>query len=176
MPHPLIGGPSSDAGEKLPDFSLPAPADPAEMAYLGLLSTGAFRIPQIKAQLVIIEIYSMYCPYCQREAPIVNELFRKIEKDPRLSKLIKIIGIGVGNTKFEVAFFRKKYHIPFPLFPDGSYYIHKRVKEVRTPYFFGVRIHSDGSHRVIYSQLGGIKDADGFLKKILKLSGLEQEG
>ena len=56
-------------GGPLPDFKLPIPEHSADKEYLGLTTSGAFAIAQIKAQVVIIEIFSMYCPYCQREAP-----------------------------------------------------------------------------------------------------------
>jgi thiol-disulfide isomerase/thioredoxin len=166
---PAEGGP-------LPVIKLPIPKVSGEKDYLGLKGEGTFTIPQIKAKVVIIEIFSMYCPYCQNEAPRVNELYNAIENNPDLKGKIKIIGIGAGNTPMEVDVFRKKYQIAFPLFPDVDYYIHKVCGEVRTPYFIGVRINENGTHKVIYSKLGGIGDANQFLELIKKLSGLKKEG
>jgi peroxiredoxin len=162
------------AGGVLPDIKLPIPKDSADKNYLGLgfFGFGSFKIPEIKARVVIIEIFSMYCPYCQREAPNLNQLYANIEQNPALKGKIKIIGIGAGNTSFEVGTFKKKYNVPFPLFADEDYVIHKTLGEVRTPYFIGVKINSDGSHQVIHSKLGNLEGVDQFLEMIVKLSGL----
>ncbi len=165
-----------EKGEMLPDLTLALPANPVHRDYLGLSKGDTFKISEIKAGVVIIEIFSMYCPYCQRDAPNVNSLFNMIEGNSGLKDKIKIIGIGAGNSSFEVDIFRKKYNVLFPLFPDNEFIIHKRVGEVRTPYFIALKINRDGSHKVIYSKLGGIEKADQFLELLLKLSELDKGG
>jgi len=98
-------------------------------------------------------------------------MYRKIESNSRFKDRVKLIGIGVGNSAFEVGYFKKTYDIPFPLFPDGNFSIHKKVGEVRTPFFICIRIGADGSHKVFYSKVVGAKDADQLLKKLLADSG-----
>ena len=169
----LAGSPPA-VGGVLPDIKLSMPKDLADKNYLGLgiFGFGSFTIPEIKANVVIIEIFSMYCPYCQREAPNVNQLYEKIEQNAALKGKIKIIGIGVGNTSYEVGTFKKKYSVPFPLFTDADFIIHKMIGEVRTPYFIGVKLNPDGSHQVIYSKLGEMEGVDQFLATMMRLSGL----
>ncbi len=166
---PAVGG-------QLPDFKLTAPKSSADKNYLGvsgIFFSGPFTVPQIKAKVVILQIFSMYCPYCQKDAPHVNSLYNKIENDPALKGKIKLMGIGAGNSEYEVGLFKKKYQIPFPLFSDGDFKIHKLMGEVRTPYFIGVKINPDGSHQVFYSRLGAIEKNENFLNEIIFLSGLK---
>lgn len=140
---------------------------------MGLSEGGLFKIPQIKACAVIVELFSMYCPFCQKDAPRVNELYRLIESNPVLKNKIKLIGIGVGNSPYEVEVFKKTYDIPFPLFPDKDFVIHKVCGEVRTPYYMIVRMNEDGTHQIVHTQLGNYPGAEPFLEVVLKASGLK---
>jgi thiol-disulfide isomerase/thioredoxin len=71
----------------------------------------------MSTRVVIVEIMSMYCPSCQKEAPVINELYRLIEDNPRLKGTFKLIGLGAGNSPCEMKVFREKYGVPSPSFP-----------------------------------------------------------
>jgi peroxiredoxin len=159
-------------GSVFPALELLKPNNAAELKYLGLSGSGLFKVNQIKAEVVIIEIFSMYCPYCQGEAPNVNKLYASIETSPTLRNKIKIIGIGINNSLFETDIFKKKYKVEFPLIPDGDFKLHKIMGEVRTPYFIVVKLKG-GNTEVIYSNLGALGDTNVFLGQIVKLSGLK---
>lgn len=163
---PAVGG-------TLPAFTLPQPGSNAERDYLGLRSRGNFTVPDIKAKVVLIEILSMYCPFCQKEAPEVNKLYEAIEGNPGYKGNIKLIGIGVGNSAYELEVFRKRYNVPFPLFPDADFTLHKLLGETRTPYFIAVRINEDGTHKVIYSKAGSLGEIKPFIENISRLAGLK---
>ena len=50
---PVVGG-------VLPEFTLSVPKNDAHQNYLGVGGKDAFSIPEIRADIVIIEIFSMY--------------------------------------------------------------------------------------------------------------------
>ena len=160
-------------GSALPEIELLKPNNSADLKYLGLSGSGFFKINQIKARVVIIEIFSMYCPYCQAEAPNVNRLYAVIEGNSALKDKVKIIGIGIGNSQFETGIFKKKYTVAFPLIPDADFKLHKIMGEVRTPYFIVVKLNSGKHPEVIYSKLGALENNDIFLEQIVKSSGLK---
>ena len=162
-------------GESFPLVILKAPDNSQEISYLGINRKDTFTITDIHADIVIVEIFNMYCPYCQREAPLLNKLYRMIENNPTLSKKIKLIGIGAGNTDFEVSVFKEEYAIPFPLFSDESLAVHKTVGEVRTPFFFVLSINPNRSNTIMYSRVGSIKDPQKFLDFILQTADIQGE-
>ena len=47
-------------GGTLPSFELTVPQNQTEKSYLGISGGGQFTVPQIKAEAVIIEVFSMY--------------------------------------------------------------------------------------------------------------------
>ncbi len=170
----LANGPAMGDSQALkengpwPQFTLPVPDDTLQRSYLGLKQRTTFSVDEIQSDFIIIQVYSMYCPICQREAPRVNQLYKAIDQQGNLSKRLKIVGIGAGNSAFEVDFYRQNYKVPFPLFPDGEFKIHKILGEVRTPYFYLLKRGRGGQATVIYQKAGGFKDPEAFLKELLK--------
>jgi peroxiredoxin len=159
-------------GNVFPDIELQKSKNSVDLTYLGLSGSGTFRVQQIKADVVIIEIFSMYCPYCQGEAPNVNKLYSLIENNPSLKNKIKIIGIGINNSLFETDIFKKKYNVAFPLIPDDEFKLHKIIGQVRTPYFIAVKLKG-GKAEVIYSKLGALENNNVFLEQIIKSAELK---
>lgn len=155
-------------GGVLPEIALPIPDKPEERQYLGVEGKGTFKPSKIRAEVVIIEVFSMYCPFCQKEAPAVNELYRIIDETKDYKGKIKLIGIGAGNSPFEVDTFRNAYAVPFPLFPDMDFTLHNALGKTRTPCFIVIRINKDGTHKVVYSKVGSIGDPKSFLQLVGK--------
>ncbi|MBW1863123.1 MAG: redoxin domain-containing protein [Deltaproteobacteria bacterium] len=160
------------AGGPLPEITLFAPKISAHQEYLGVSGSGSFKIPDIKADVVIVEIFGVTCPHCLKAAPSLNKLYETIENNPVSKGRVKLIAIGAGNDIYEIDYYRKKYKIKFPLFDDEDYSIHEQIGEPPTPYFICVKVDDDGIHRVFYTQTGGFKRSADFLDKVLEKSGL----
>lgn len=136
-----------------PDLALSGPLTDAQKAYLGV-TANPFRLSEIKADILFIEGYSMYCPICQQDAPALNELFQKLGKaDPE--GRIRVIGLGLGNTEFETRFYQDKFSVPFPLFKDEDYAIHKALGEPVAPTYYIVRI-SGPAPELLYEAEGAL--------------------
>lgn len=127
------------AGDYFPDIPLQTPSNPAERIYLGLPEGKTFTFREIKAELVLVEILSVYCASCQSQAPSYNKLYDLIEKDPKSKGRIKMLGIAVGNGDLEITDFRQRYRIPFPILPDPQFIIHAATGGSRTPFSIFVR-------------------------------------
>ena len=171
-PSPPAGAADSKPFD-LPALRLPSPADAAHLAYLGVAADDTFALADIKTRILIIEVFNFYCPHCQAEAPNINRLYREIENDAQLRGRIKIIGIGIGNTPYEISMFRKRYAVPFPLFADRSRVLSMQLEVRQTPTFIAWGYHPGGRIHPFLFAPGAIGDVDGFLKRLVHDSGLD---
>ncbi len=155
--------------EILATLQFPVPESAKASEYLGLSGSEPFKLNDIKGDIIIVEIFSMYCPYCQAEAPNINKLFALIEQHPSMKTKAKLLGVGSGNTAYEVEVFRKKFGIPFPLIPDEKFSI-DRCSERRfmTPTFIVLR-RDQKKLKVLKVHEGKIERVDEFLESIAKL-------
>ncbi|GAU09158.1 peroxiredoxin family protein [Desulfoplanes formicivorans] len=166
VPSAFAGG-ELEIGQDFPGLLLPRPSEQAMTAYLGLADgVREFNVSQIKADLIVVEFFSMYCPHCQHEAPLLNDLYDLLRKEG-LDAQVKMMGIGIGNSAYEVGIFQEKFEIPFPLFADEDYIWHAEVGQVGTPYFVFVTL-DQGVGKVAFTHIGRIDSASWFLMKVKK--------
>lgn len=163
---PAGANPQPAAGTQLTPIRLEAPETPEAKKYLGVTENAPLDPLTISGSLLIIEIFSMYCPHCQREAPQVNRLYEAIEASPRLNGRVKLIGIGVGNSPYEVNHFRNHYKIPFPLFADEDFVVHQAVGEVRTPFFIIVSIDPADRGTILWTGVGSLNTVESFIARL----------
>ncbi|MBZ2172037.1 peroxiredoxin family protein [Nitratidesulfovibrio sp. SRB-5] len=159
------------ASSPFPDIPLENAATPAQLAALGLSGEGPWKLSDIrpatgsKAQLVLIEIFSMYCPHCQREAPHMNRLAELLAASP-LKDRITVIGVGAGNTRMEVDLFRERYGVTIPLFADPDLAVHEQVGEPGTPHFFLVSLKNPAAPATLFSRTGRMASPQAFLDEL----------
>jgi peroxiredoxin len=169
----LIYNAGLSIAEPLPAITLKIPESEIYREYLGIAGTPGekFNLADVKANILVIELFSMYCPYCQAEAPRINEfhvLARQMEKE---GVSIKMVGLGASNTQFEVDYFRDTYGIQFPLFPDKNLAMYKKLGGDGTPGFIGCLVKKDASPDIILKESGGFETAEGFLALVLQRAG-----
>jgi len=156
------------------EITLLTPDDIKAQSYLGLSGGGRFTIPQIKAEVILINVFSTTCPHCRKEAPNTNKLFQAIEEREDLKGRIKIIGIGTRNTLEDVAEFKKEYNVPFPLFPDKDMSIFEKLETRGTPTMIGIKILADGSYSVLFFRAGSIGDVSWFIGFLIEMARLDK--
>lgn len=166
----LFAGDTPAEGDMFPKLKLCLPQEMHDRAYLKV-SKDPFLLSQVDSKVLIVEIFSMYCPHCQKEAPNVNALYEAITAGPELKSRIKMLGIGAGNSFFEVTIFRAHYKIEFPLIPDEDMTVGKGLGVVGTPHFF-VLWKKPGGWKVVYSKAGSIGDPKAFLELIRARTGI----
>lgn len=161
-------------GDVLPDLTIKAAPQTAEAAYLGLPEDAkSFRLSQIKAEALLVEIFSMYCPHCQAEAKPLNRVFERLLTMPQGQKL-KFLGLGAGNSAYEVDTFRMLYQIPMPLFQDGDYELLKAFGTTNTPTYLVLKPLPGGKGlKVLFLQEGRFEDEQTFLDLVLRASGVQ---
>ena len=162
------------AEEVMPVVTLTLPDNKSHMEYLGINGSPGetFSITDIKTDILLIELFSMYCPYCQAEAPLVNEFYELATAQEKEKGIrIKLIGLGASNTQFEVEYFRDTYDVPFPLFPDKDLSMYKKFGGEGTPGFIGCLFKEGKEPVIIVRQSGGFETAEEFLALLLQRGG-----
>lgn len=149
-------------GMNLPEFKLDAPGNANEQKYLGVTERESFCLSQVSAKILILEIFSIYCPHCRKQAPVLNKIYQLIKQDSSLSNGIKMIGICAGAQKSQVDGWRTTLHVPFPLFADPETTIWQKFGKPGVPCTLVV---SD-TGKVLATHFGATEDTEAFFRQI----------
>ena len=160
-------------GDFFPEFSFPMTLAKPDIEYLGLpqkffglIKADSFSLKETKAELIVLEYLNKYCFSCQLQAPVMNQVFALVEKDPQLKGKIKFLGIGAGNNQREVDSFRAEKQVPFPIVPDPKFLAYETIGDPgATPFTLLIR-KTDSGHLVAQTKVGLNKDPDRILKEI----------
>lgn len=170
----VLGVPmAATAGDSLANSKVEASFSGEHNRYLGLdESATAFRLSDIKAELLLINLFSLYCSPCQRDAADFNEMYEKVQA-MGLGGRIKFLGVAAGNTVREMEYWRKRFSVPFPLVPDQDYALHKTFGSSGTPLYVLVRVVAPDQLEVVYTREGALEDKDGFFATVLSRAGVD---
>ena len=153
-------------GKELPKFKLIARSSAQERQYLGLKEDiQIFSISEVSAKIMIIEIFSINCPSCRMQAPILNNIYKFIEYNDKLSGGIKMIGIAAGCDYADLEKWKSSMSIPFPLFPDENYIVWQQLGKPGIP----CTLLINGKGKVLASHFGVTKNEEDLFRQIKKL-------
>ncbi len=152
--------------ERFPDLTFKNIFSKDERAYLGISRKKIFSFKDIKGSLILVELTSTYCVSCKKNIPILNAIYQRIQKDPKLNGKVKVIGIAIGNNIKEVESLKNEYKVLYPLLTDPDFSAHKALGEPRVPYTIFVRIDAKGKHVMFKINKNVIESADSLMNEI----------
>jgi len=147
---------------ELSQIKLTTPASSEAKEYLGLKEKGAFALSEVKSKFILLGYYGVKCPYCHEQAPISNQIYEMIQKDPDLSKDVKMLGVIVGSTPKDAQSYASTYKIIYPMTNDPFFDIYRKLDKPKVP--LTLLIKNDGE--ILLSVTGAMSDPAGFVKKI----------
>lgn len=157
-------------GQAFPDLVLQGPFTPQEATQLGLKpGAKSFRLADIKADTVILVVFSMYCPFCQKEGPALVETNALI-RERGLAGSVAMVGLGAGNSDFEVAIYRDKFKVDFPLFQDKDFLAYKALGQVGTPFYY-ILSRGPGGFTIVDESLGCMTSPKALLDSVQAKTG-----
>jgi thiol-disulfide isomerase/thioredoxin len=159
----------ASAAKPFPDLRLPAPKA-SEAKALGLPSAAAFRLSELNAEVAILVLGGYFCAPCREEAPRLAELSR-IVADRGLSRRVVLLGIMAGDSAELTARFRKDFAVPYPLFPDPFYELHRALGSPAVPQIYALRLGR--KLELVLAKSGGFRETPAkFLDLVLAKAGL----
>jgi peroxiredoxin len=166
LPASGHGATTLSPGMKLPAFRLSSPTSADALQYLGLTKAEPFSLSQVPSKLILVEILSVFCQYCQKQTPVMNRIYQYTQEDPNLANNIKMIGIvAIGDQK-AVEAFKTAYRVKFPLIPDPKMEIFGKLQNPSIPLLLLVNRQGD----ILLTHSGYLNDADEFFGKMKKIA------
>ena len=161
------------AGDFFPEFSFPMTLSRGDIEYLGLptkflgfMKGDTFFLKDIKADLIVAEYMNKYCFSCQLQAPVLNQAFEAVGKDPQLQGKVKFLAIGAGNNQTEVDSFKAEKKVAFPIISDPKFLAYEAIGDPgATPFTLFLR-KTDTGLIVTRAKIGLTKDPEAILKEI----------
>ena len=126
-------------------------------------------LEDIQSEYIFIELYNEYCHQCLKEVKEYKALYSMLAENSSLQDKVKMMGIGVGSKKRQVAKFRKQQAIDFPLFADEKSGIFACLGKPDLPTSYLVQRNPNGGRKIILVQSGHIRNRKELMEKVSSL-------
>jgi len=134
--------------------------------FLGMFAAQEFKPADVAAEVLVIEFFNIHCMSCQRQAPVMNKVFDRINSHKIMRDQVRFFGIGVGNTVTETDLFMRRYSVGFPLFADPGFENYDAIGEPgATPLTLIVKKNGNDL-RIVSAHAGLERKPEFFIAKI----------
>jgi thiol-disulfide isomerase/thioredoxin len=189
--HVTLTGVRREVAEKAGDlpedpFKMTTVKDPNEpFRFSGIDSvtgkTVASSDARYAGKVVLVDIFGTWCPNCHDEAPLLQNLYKKYQKDG-----LEIVALAYEYTddaarnKRQIDVFRKKYGITFPILMVGTTAEGQIAKTLPQLQNFGaypttIFLGRDGRVRKIHAGFSGPATGHHFEEAKAEMEGLTRE-
>ena len=151
-----------EAGNKLGDLEFPAPLTPEDAKYLGVPADKPFKLSQMGAPYLLVEVFATGCSHCFTHAPHMNKLFDLINKDSQTAGKVKVLGLASGDSKDNCLAWKKQCKVPFALVADTDSKTVGKLNIMGTP--TTILLNKNGD--VLLAKPGAFPEPEAFLKDL----------
>jgi peroxiredoxin len=123
-------------------------------------------LEDIQSEYIFIEVYNEYCHQCLEEVKNYKVFYSLLTSRNPLGDKVKMMGIGVGSKKSQVAKFRRVHLIDFPLFADEGAGIFTCLGKPDLPTSYLVQRQPKGGRKIILVQPGHINSTEKLMEKV----------
>lgn len=158
--------PTVQKGKGYGNLSFPGVLSESDQKYLGLSSTGAFKLENIGAPYVVLEVMRNSCPHCQQQVPGMSSFFNLVENSDLKGK-VKFLAAAQSCSADDVRNFKKRHKVLFPMLADPKGMVGKALGISGVP----TTVVMNRSGQVIQVHVGNIgspKQALAELRQIVK--------
>jgi peroxiredoxin len=148
-------------GQTMPALSLKTPAYGQDAKELGVAGKKTFRLQDLKAKVIVLEVIGVYCDVCTKQVGAFNTLYARLGRLMQAGE-VRMFALAAGGNDLEVESLRKTGIYKYPVVADEQYKNHKLLREPKTPYTMVVT----STGKVLYAHLGIDDDIEGLLALI----------
>jgi hypothetical protein len=145
-------------GDSFPEINLEKPLGSDAASYLGIPEGVGFSLSHVNADLVVVELLSVYCLHCQEQVKHFNKLQKLIEDNPETRGRIKLLGIAVASKSPEVERFIERFQVGYPVVTDPEFKLYHALGAGVTPFSVYVRQTVHGQAGVVAGTHTGLNE------------------